>query len=69
MSGNGGWRDEERFRVVVRDRSGRILRDEKAPHFAAAKPIFDEIFPADDESVSLQHGIRIMLKKGQVDPI
>lgn len=62
-------REEMRFRVVVRDESDKIVRDEPAPHFAAAKPIFDGIEPGTGESVALQHGIRIMLSKRHGDTV
>jgi len=57
-----------RFRVVVRDVNEKIIRDEPAPHFAAAKPIYDAIEAALGEEVTLQHGIRIMLKKTHGEP-
>ncbi|APZ53153.1 hypothetical protein Ga0080574_TMP2819 [Salipiger abyssi] len=52
------------FRVVVRDEGGKIVRDEPAEHFAAAKPIYDDIEPESGQTVALQHGIRVVLSKG-----
>jgi len=57
--------DEQRFRVVIRDAQDKIISDTPAPHFAAAKPIFDAIEPEPDQFVTLQHGIRIVLSKGR----
>ncbi len=51
------------FRVVVRDENERIVSDTTAPHFAGAKPIYDDTELKPGQMVTLQHGIRVMLRR------
>jgi hypothetical protein len=51
------------FRVVVRDEGERIVSDRHAPHFAGAKPIYDSTELEPGQEVTLQHGIRVILRR------
>ncbi|EEW57367.1 hypothetical protein SCH4B_4389 [Ruegeria sp. TrichCH4B] len=49
--------------MVVRDENERIVSDTTAPHFAGAKPIYDDTELKPGQMVTLQHGIRVMLRR------
>ncbi|WP_295532877.1 hypothetical protein [uncultured Thioclava sp.] len=50
-------------RIVVRDQNDRIVIDESHESFTAAKPAFDQIVVRPGQSVTLQHGARIIAKR------
>lgn len=51
-------------RIVVRDQSDNIISDQPARDMASARPVYDETLAAllDGQTVTLQHGARIILK-------
>jgi|6_EtaG_2_1085325.scaffolds.fasta_scaffold236228_2 hypothetical protein len=51
-------------RVVIRNENDRIISDEEFEHFAAAKPAYDDTQVPDGCIVTLQHGARVIFKKG-----
>ncbi len=51
-------------RVVIRNADDKIIGDEEFDHFAAAKPEFDKAPVPEGCTVTLQHGARVIFKKG-----
>jgi len=50
-------------RIVVRDQNDRIVSDEPHESFATAKPALDQTEVKPGQSVTLQHGARIIAKR------
>lgn len=50
-------------RIVIRDENDRIVSDEPYDNFVDGKDAFDRVEALPGQTVSLQHGARVIFKK------
>ncbi|OOY16703.1 hypothetical protein [Thioclava sp. DLFJ4-1] len=50
-------------RIVIRDEDDRIVSDEPYDNFIEGKDAFDRVEAMPGQTVALQHGARVILKK------
>lgn len=50
-------------RVVTRDEDGRIVGDIERENYVLAREIFEQLVPGRGQTVTLQHGARIIMQK------
>lgn len=51
-------------RIVIRDENDRIVSDEPYDNFVEGKAAFDKCEAETGQEISLQHGARVVFKKG-----